>query len=69
MRSSAFRADLYYRLNVISIRLPSLAERKEDIAALASHFLRKYSAENNKPITGITKEALRMLEAYDWPGT
>jgi len=68
MRSSAFRADLYYRLNVISIRLPSLAERKEDIAALASHFLRKYSAENNKPITGITKEALRMLEAYDWPG-
>lgn len=68
MRSSAFRADLYYRLNVISIRLPSLAERKEDIAALASHFLRKYSAENNKPITGIAKEALSMLEAYDWPG-
>jgi len=68
MRSSAFRADLYYRLNVISIRLPSLSERKEDIAALASHFLRKYSAENNKPITGITKETLRMLEAYDWPG-
>lgn len=68
MRSSAFRADLYYRLNVISLRLPSLAERKEDIAALANHFLRKYSAENNKPIKGITKEALRMLEAYDWPG-
>ena len=68
MRSSAFRADLYYRLNVISIRLPSLAERKEDIAALASHFLRKYSAENSKPITGIAKEALSMLEAYDWPG-
>jgi DNA-binding NtrC family response regulator len=68
MKSSAFRADLYYRLNVISLRLPSLAERKEDIAALASHFLRKYCAENNKPITGITKEALHMLEAYDWPG-
>jgi DNA-binding NtrC family response regulator len=68
MKSSAFRADLYYRLNVISLRLPSLAERKEDIAALASHFLRKYCADNNKPITGITKEALHMLEAYDWPG-
>ena len=68
MRTSAFRADLYYRLNVISLRLPSLAERKEDIAALASHFLRKYSTENNKSITGITKEALRMLETYDWPG-
>jgi DNA-binding NtrC family response regulator len=68
MKSSEFRADLYYRLNVISLRLPSLIERKEDIAALASHFLLKYSTENNKAITGISKEALHALERYDWPG-
>lgn len=68
VKSSAFRADLYYRLNVISLRLPSLIERKEDIAALAGHFLRKYRTENNKPIAGISKKALQMLEAYDWPG-
>lgn len=68
MKSSEFRADLYYRLNVISLRLPSLIERKEDIAALASHFLLKYSTENNKAIMGISKEALRALERYDWPG-
>ncbi len=69
MKTSLFRADLYYRLNVISLRLPSLLERKEDIPALANHFLRKYSAENNKTITGISKEALQMLEGYNWPGT
>lgn len=68
MKTSLFRADLYYRLNVISLRLPSLLERKEDIPALANHFLRKYCIENNKAIAGISKEALRMLEAYDWPG-
>jgi len=68
MKTSLFRADLYYRLNVISLRLPSLLERKEDIPALANHFLRKYSAENNKTITGISKEALQMLEGYNWPG-
>ncbi len=68
METSAFRADLYYRLNVISLRLPSLVERREDIAALAGYFLTKYSAENNKAIKGISKEALRALERYDWPG-
>ncbi len=66
--SGSFRADLYYRLNVITLRLPSLRERREDIAMLAGYFLRKYSAENNKTIKEISKEALHLLDKYPWPG-
>jgi DNA-binding NtrC family response regulator len=68
MKTGAFRADLYYRLNVINVRLPSLSERQEDIAPLADYFLRKYCAENGKAIKVMSKDALRILEAYDWPG-
>jgi len=68
MKKGSFRPDLYYRLNVIVLKLPSLRKRKEDIAALAGHFLRKYCADNNKAITGISKDALHLLERYDWPG-
>jgi two-component system response regulator HydG len=63
-----FRHDLYYRLNVISIRLPTLRERRQDIPLLAAHFLRKYAHENAKQVTGIQQDALQCLQAYAWPG-
>jgi DNA-binding NtrC family response regulator len=63
-----FREDLYYRLNVISLHLPSLRERRQDIPLLVAHFLRKYAEQNQKPITGLQQEALQHLQAYHWPG-
>jgi two-component system response regulator PilR (NtrC family) len=63
-----FREDLFYRLNVIQIRMPALRERKEDIAALSEHFLRKFSVTMGKPIKAVSKEAMRMLMHYDYPG-
>ena len=63
-----FREDLYYRLNVIAVQLPPLRQRKEDIPALVAHFTLKYSAENAKPVEGVTPEALQALMDYDWPG-
>ncbi len=63
-----FREDLYYRLNVIDIRLPSLSERPGDIALLASKFLKEYSKANGNLVTGIEPEAVKALEEYSWPG-
>ncbi|MCX7999898.1 MAG: sigma-54 dependent transcriptional regulator, partial [Leptospiraceae bacterium] len=63
-----FRSDLFYRLNVVNIQLPPLRERTEDIPILVTHFVEKYSKENNKNIHGITKEAFKLLLAYSWPG-
>src|SRR6201998_4486913 len=63
-----FREDLYYRLSVIPVQLPSLRERKEDIPLLARHFLERFRRVMEKPINGISPEAMRRLEAYDWPG-
>jgi two-component system response regulator HydG len=63
-----FREDLFYRLNVINIRIPSLHERKEDTSLLAMHFLKLYADKNNKPIEGFTEEAMLALTSYDWPG-
>ena len=63
-----FREDLYYRLNVISISLPPLRERPEDIPLLAQHFLRIYSTKNKKEFEGFSKEALEVLAHYSWPG-
>jgi DNA-binding NtrC family response regulator len=63
-----FREDLYYRLHVINIYLPPLRERKDDIPLLASHFLEKYSAENNKVGMELTADALDLMMDYDWPG-
>jgi formate hydrogenlyase transcriptional activator len=63
-----FRADLYYRLNVIPIYLPSLRERAEDIPELVRHFVRKFSARLNKPIDVIPEEVMEFLKFHDWPG-
>ena len=63
-----FREDLYYRLNVIEVRIPPLRERKEDISVLARHFVEKYSKENNKKLSGISDEAMEILYGYPWPG-
>ena len=65
---SRFREDLFYRINVIPIHLPPLRDRREDIPLLAEHFLGRFRAQMGKPVTGITREALRLLEAYHWPG-
>lgn len=68
IKKGLFREDLYYRLNVIEVRIPPLRERKEDIKVLAQHFIEKYSRENNKKVAGITDEALEALNNYSWPG-
>jgi len=63
-----FRPDLFYRLAVFQIELPSLRERRDDIPLLADHFVRKYAREMNKKITGITSGAMSLLQQHDWPG-
>lgn len=68
IRKGEFREDLYYRLNVVPIRIPPLRERKTDIPALADHFIQKYAKENQKEIKGITREALDQLMKFDYPG-
>ncbi len=68
IKKGLFREDLYYRLNVISITLPPLKERKEDIPLLIDYFLKKYSKENQKSISDISKEARALLLRYSYPG-
>ncbi|MFA5515697.1 MAG: sigma-54 dependent transcriptional regulator [Desulfuromonadales bacterium] len=68
VKKGNFREDLYYRLNVIPIRLPSLRERREDIALLARHFLQKTCREMNRPLMSLSPAAMHAMEAYDWPG-
>jgi len=68
VKEGKFREDLFYRLNVITIDLPPLRQRKEDIPLLANFFLAKFAEENERPIVRITAEALRPLLAYSWPG-
>jgi two-component system, NtrC family, response regulator AtoC len=63
-----FRDDLFYRLNVVTINLPPLRERKVDVATLAKHFVRKYCDDTGKNITGISPESIAMLQSYSWPG-
>jgi len=68
VKERRFREDLYYRLNVITIEIPPLRERAEDIPLLAQHFLRRYAARNRREIRGFTEAALARLRAYPWPG-
>ncbi|MDQ3688380.1 MAG: sigma-54 dependent transcriptional regulator [Acidobacteriota bacterium] len=69
VRQGAFREDLYYRLAVVPIELPPLRERREDVLALAQHFIRKYDEENNRQVSDqLAPEVLALLEAYMWPG-
>ena len=63
-----FREDLYYRLNVITVNLPPLRERREDVPLLAEHFLRRFAQENRQPVPILLPEALEALMAYSWPG-
>lgn len=63
-----FRNDLYYRLNVIPVTLPPLRERKEDVPLLLNHFIEKINKRKKKQIKGVSQEAMRLLEAYEWPG-
>ncbi len=66
--NNAFREDLYYRVSVIPIQVPSLRERRADVELLASHFLKKYAAAAQKSILRIAPESLAALRSYDWPG-
>jgi DNA-binding NtrC family response regulator len=68
LEEGKFREDLYYRLHVITVQLPALRERREDIPLLVQHFLEKYAAENQRPRFDVTPEALDLLLEYDWPG-
>jgi DNA-binding NtrC family response regulator len=67
-REGGFREDLYYRLNVFSIMVPSLRDRASDIAPLAQHFIARFAAEENKAVVGLTQEAAALLESFSWPG-
>jgi len=68
IETKRFREDLYYRLNVVALRVPPLRERKEDIPLLAQHFLSSFSEKNQKPIKGFTPKAMDRLIRYNWPG-
>ena len=68
VEEGTFREDLFYRINVVHLKIPPLRERKEDIPLLVNQFLKKYSKENNKEITDIDKQVLDVFMEYNWPG-
>ena len=68
VKDGAFREDLFYRINVIPVRLPPLRERIDDLPVLVDFFIRRYSARFHKPVRGIAESTLRMLSHYWWPG-
>ena len=68
VRTNAFREDFFFRINVISVRLPALRERAEDIPILAEQFVRRFAERMGRPVRGIAAEAMRLLMAYRWPG-
>jgi two-component system response regulator GlrR len=67
-QTNAFREDLYYRLNVVTLELPSLAERREDISLLANHFLQTFPDASKKGVTGFSPEAMETMLSAPWPG-
>jgi len=68
IRENQFREDFYYRINVITLHVPPLRERPEDIPALSDHFLKRYVEDTGKHLEGFTKKALFLLDSYTWPG-
>ena len=68
VKEGAFREDLFYRLNVVTLKIPTLRERREDIPPLIDHFARRFAKENRKPIEGVSREAMDQLVKYDYPG-
>jgi two-component system response regulator HydG len=68
IKAGRFREDLYYRLNVVSLEVPPVRERREDISLLADFFLKRYAEKNNRIIKGFTPRAMDLLARYDWPG-
>ncbi len=68
VRKGLFREDFYFRLKVITVRLPPLRERRGDVLPLAEHFRRRYAARHGRPVEGFAPEALELLKRYDWPG-
>jgi Nif-specific regulatory protein len=68
VKRGRFREDLFYRLNVVSLRMPALRERREDIPLLASYFASKFSQRSNRPVLGVSPQARTCLTNYDWPG-
>jgi transcriptional regulator with GAF, ATPase, and Fis domain len=68
VKAGAFRSDLYFRLNVVSVAVPPLRERHGDVPLLLAYFLRKHAVQCKRRIRGVTREARALLTAYDWPG-
>ncbi len=68
VREGNFREDLYYRLNVVTVPVPPLRDRKEDIPLLVDHFVRKFSEKNRREVAGVTSECMALLSSYSWPG-
>jgi DNA-binding NtrC family response regulator len=68
VQAGHFREDLFYRLNVVTIRIPPLRERRSDLPLLVDHLIRRAAAENRKPVTGMSAAALELLQKYRWPG-
>jgi two-component system NtrC family response regulator len=68
VKEGAFREDLFYRLNVVTMSIPPLRERREDISSLIDYFLKKYAEENGREIAGLSSEAQDVLMKYDYPG-
>ncbi|HTP50082.1 MAG TPA: sigma-54 dependent transcriptional regulator [Anaeromyxobacteraceae bacterium] len=68
VRAGRFREDLFYRLDVVAVRLPPLRDRREDVPLLAAVFLRRFADQNRRSVSGFTPPALNALESYDWPG-
>ena len=68
VRDGNFREDLYYRLNVVTVHVPPLRDRKGDIPLLVDHFVRKFSEKNRREVAGVTSECMELLSSYSWPG-